>query len=215
MHNIIFDLDGTIIDSSEGIVASMEYALKGIGVEGVAKSQISALIGDPLEDMFFTLSDNLSGDDIVAGVNLYRNRYAATGFKQADVYEGMCNLLSDLSSKKEVSLFVATSKPTKIAENVLSYFDLHKCFRAIYGSDWKNGRLSKTKILSTLMADYGLAARNSSMIGDRYHDIIAGAKNHVGTFGVSWGYGARKELVSAGADYVVDSPEDFYEIIIG
>jgi phosphoglycolate phosphatase len=203
--NVIFDLDGTLTDPKEGIIGSVCYALERMGVEPPDAASLEWIIGPPLQA---SLGRILKTDDLVRSAEClshYRERFSDVGLFENKVYPGVPEMLDELKSAG-ARLFVATSKPTVYSLRILDHFNLSSYFEAIYGSELDGTRTDKGELLSHLVQREGLDAGETTMGGDREHDIIGAKKNALATIGVLYGYGSLGELQSAGADRIAATP---------
>jgi phosphoglycolate phosphatase len=121
------------------------------------------------------------------------------------VYPGIPELLTTLVGQAD--LWVATSKPRIFAEKIVEHFGLAPYFKGIYGSELDGRNSDKGELVALLLREQGLAPASAVMIGDREHDIIGAKKNGLRSVGVLWGYGSAEELANAGADRLVQSPD--------
>ena len=138
---------------------------------------------------------------------------AVKGIYENKIYPGVKEMLKTLSSHN-FQLFVATSKPTVYAIEVLRHFKIDICFKEIIGSNLDNSRTDKTEIISHIISTYGLQASDSVMIGDRKHDIIGAKNNSMKTIGVTYGYGSIEELLSCQPDFIVNSSPEIEAIFL-
>lgn len=209
--NILFDLDGTLTDPGDGFVACIAHALAGVGCEPPPPAQIRAHVGPPLE---LTLRELLGADDarIAAAVALYRQRYAAAGYRQNVVYPGVETILGILAAAG-ARLFVATSKPTVFAVRILEHFGLARHFEDIYGSELDGTRSNKSLLIGHLLQRERLDPRATRMVGDRAQDVAGALANELLPVGVLWGYGSREELLRAGAVVLCEQPEQLPDLI--
>jgi phosphoglycolate phosphatase len=199
---ILFDLDGTLTDPKPGITAGIRYATAQIGQTLEPDADLDWCIGPPLK---ISLTRLLGGPERVPQVlDLYRERYQASGMFENSVYPGIPELLTTLAGTTD--LWVATSKPRIFAEKILEHFGLAGYFRGVYGSELDGRNSDKGELIALLLREQGIAPVSAVMIGDREHDIIGAKKNGLRTIGVLWGYGSTKELLDAGADGVVETP---------
>ena len=202
----LFDLDGTITDPGIGITDSVMYALSKFGITG-----------PPLFDSFrnFYGSDKTKAEQ---AVSYYREYYRDKGIYGCYVYDGIEMLLQKLRAKG-CYILLATSKPEPFARQILEHFNLSQYFDVIAGSDFENVRNTKAKViayaLSTFAHNTGKTVEeiktSAVMVGDRFHDVKGAKENGIPTIGVTFGYGAKEELVVAGAAYIAVTPQDIIE----
>jgi len=139
------------------------------------------------------------------GLALYRERFGTVGLFENAVYPDIPNVLAACQAAGH-RLFVATSKPTVYAVQILDHFSLSPYFEAICGSELDGTRSGKTELLRWVLAEHGIDAASATMIGDRRHDITGARNNGMRAIGVTYGYGGLAELTAAGANPIVDSP---------
>ena len=202
IDNILFDLDGTLTDPKEGIVNSILYALNKLGIHENYINELDTFIGPPLRDSFvkrYNLNDEVADN----AMRYYREYFSANGIYENKLYYGIDELLELLSSNT-YQLFVATSKPTVYAVEILAHFKLKRYFKDTVGSYLDNTRTDKTGIISHVVTTHNLLASRSIMIGDRKHDIIGAKNNSMKSIGITYGYGSLQELLSCQPDFIVN-----------
>jgi phosphoglycolate phosphatase len=208
--NVVFDLDGTLLDSRPGIVTGLRLAMKRLGRALPEDEPLDWAIGPPLARVMARLLAPFNDDRVEVAVRAYREWYGRVGLFDARVYPGVPELLEGLG-RGGWTLFVCTAKRTNFACRVLEHFGLLGRFRAVYGSE-EHGRFDdKTDLLRHLLATEGLEGRPAVLIGDSEHDVHAGRACGVRVLGAGWGYGGREELIAAGADDLLDSPAQLPE----
>ena len=203
MHTVCFDLDGTLTDPKVGITNCIRYALERLGREAPPADELTWCIGPPLLQSFETmLGDAAEAERALA---FYRERFGDVGLFENEVYPGIPELL-EACRVEGVRMFVATSKPAVYAERIIAHFGLSDFFEAVCGAELDGTRSDKTELLRWVLAEHGLDAAGSVMIGDRKHDIVGARNNGMRTIGVTYGYGSREELEEAGADCIAGCP---------
>ncbi|MDE6201762.1 MAG: HAD family hydrolase [Clostridiales bacterium] len=209
--NILFDLDGTLTDSFEGITNSALYALHTMGVPEYNKSNLNFFVGPPLFDSFGRIFD---GDEqkVERAITLYREYFADHGWKENRVYDGVPQMLQQLADMGK-TLIVATSKPELFARRIVEYFDLSKYFVFVAGASMDSSRAKKAKVIEYAIANTGIDKADTIMIGDRNHDILGAKTCGLKSMGVLYGYGDLQEHTAAGADYIAQTPKDVVDII--
>lgn len=216
---LLFDLDGTITKSEEGIFNCMKYAMDWAGVPYPEPEVFRTFIGPSLYDSF---ANTLHMDDAQAKamVAKYRERYNSVGLFEAEVYDGVADTLNKLR-KNGCVLAVATSKPTEPTLRILDKFGVRKYFDVVVGSNPDGTGSDKKYIISQVLAkmktEHGLTDNDIkigcvAMIGDRRYDIEGGKACGLQTIGVLYGYGSREEFEVAGADHIVEKPGEILEL---
>lgn len=201
---ILFDLDGTLTDPAEGIVNSILYALKKMGLEETDREKLLAFIGPPLAESFH-VSYGFSQDEATRAVTYYREYYADKGIFENRLYPGISEFLAALK-QAGATVALATSKPEVYAEQILKHFGIASQFDFIGGSQLSGQRVQKGEVIAYVLS--ALPARSGDfvlMVGDRKHDVIGARENGLPCAGVLFGYGSWEELTEAGAVYLADS----------
>lgn len=210
---ILFDLDGTLTDSSPGITNSVVYALKKFNIEVEDRTSLLKFIGPPLQDSF-TRFYNFSKEDSDKAADYFREYYGPNGLFECEVYEGIEELLSGLKERNLIPI-LATSKLEEFAVRILKHFDLYKYFEFVSGAAADGSRVEKGDVINHAVKTYGITDLSSVvMIGDRKHDMIGAKKAGIDSIGVLYGYGDREELINHGATYIVENTDDILKIIL-
>lgn len=199
---ILFDLDGTLLDSKEGITKSVQYALKKLGVEVSDRRELVRFIGPPLQESF----ENFYQVDGLKGIQYYRECFVGQQkMLENEIYPGVVDLLENLKQKKK-RLVVATSKPTVYSKTILDHFRLAPYFEEIQGSELDLSLIEKEDVIRVVLEKYSEVLKEKIvMIGDRKHDILGARINKIDNIGVLYGYGSREELQNAGAEKIVET----------
>ena len=211
-ENILFDLDGTIINSEVGVTSCVVYALKKFGIDETDRALLRKFLGPPLSDSFMRFY-GFDAEKAEKAVEYYRERYVPVGVHENEVYEGIRELLSSLR-KSGKKLYIATSKPEHFAKGILDECGLSKYFDGIYGSTLDESRNTKDKVLTYAIEKIGLTNDRSVMVGDRFHDVEGAKVNGLSCVGVLYGFGSREELLGAGAITVAETPNELQKILL-
>jgi len=205
--NILFDLDGTLTDSFEGITKCIAHAMTKLGRLAPPTESLGWCIGPPLKKSFAQLLD--SQDDALAeqALALFRERFSSVGLFENRLYEDIPQVL-DILKNKGHNLYVATSKPEVYAKRIIHHFGLDIFFNGIHGSELDGTRTDKTSLIAHVLEMESLSANTTVMVGDREHDMIGAKANGVPGLGVLWGYGTREALEASGAYACIDRPGD-------
>ena len=192
---ILFDLDGTLTDSGEGIMNSAAMVLERYGLPIPSREQLRVFIGPPLYETFQNFG--ISADQADNAVALYRSRYNTIGKFENAPYPGIRELLETLRSHGH-RLFVATSKPEALSIEILEHFGLAQYFERICGASLDRSRSEKSAVIAYLLDTVG-NIQSAIMVGDTAFDVIGAATHGIPAIGVSWGYGKVQEMIDAGA----------------
>lgn len=210
--NVLFDLDGTLTDSRQGILGSMRYAMQRIGRAAPDDSVLERFIGPPTRDTFQSLVGAGDADLVAQAIRFYRQRYSERGLYENALYAGIAPVLSQLRARG-CPLYIATSKPRDFAVLIADHFGLTPHFRAIHGSEFDGTRSAKEDLLRHVVRIEGLDPANTVMIGDREHDIRGARANRLRAIGALWGYGSHEELAAAGADALCHAPAELPAVL--
>lgn len=206
---LLFDLDGTLTDSGEGIIKSAWYTFEQFGMPLPSWKEMRVFVGPPLWDTFEKFG--VPKDKTDEAVRIFRSRYVPIGKFENTPYGGIRELLEELN-RRDITCYVATSKPEVTAVEVLEHFGLAKYFARICGADLEKNRNSKEAVISYLLDQKPVQAE-FLMVGDTKYDVI-GAKSHgIPTIGVSWGYGSVEEMLEAGAIGIAEKPADILKYL--
>ena len=213
INTVLFDLDGTLTDSGPGITRAVQYALGQMGHEVPPRETLYTFIGPPLH-MSFQKHYGMDEETSVEAVRQFRVYYNQMGgILENEVYPGIRELLCDLK-KAGKRLMIATSKPQAAAELVMHHFGLSEFVPEIIGGTDDPSRNTKGKVIACCLREYGVDPGTVIMVGDREHDIHGAAENNIPAIGITWGYGDRAELESAGAKAVFDTPAETADYIL-
>ena len=207
--NILFDLDGTLTDSGEGIINCAILALEHFGLPIPSREALRVIVGPPLDQSFIRFGVPAERTD--EAIRVYRSRYTTVGKFENYPYPGIRETLQALKAAGH-RLFVATSKPEGMSVEILEKFELAQYFELICGATLDGSRSHKADVIAYLLGQVE-SLENVVMVGDTKFDVL-GAKEHgIPTIGVAWGYGTREEMLEAGAVAIAEKPEDLLTLV--
>ena len=205
---ILFDLDGTLTDSAEGITKSVQYALQHFGVDEPDLNKLKCFVGPPLKEQFMKYCHMPERQAEVA-VAVYRQRYAKTGLYENAVYDGIVELLQMLKAERKI-LAVASSKPEIYVRQILEHFQIAEYFDEIVGANMDGTRTVKSEVIEEAL--FRLQASDVRedvlMVGDRSHDVEGALRCGIQCIGAAYGYGGEEELEKAGAVYIAHTVDE-------
>ncbi|MCW2811507.1 MAG: putative hydrolase [Friedmanniella sp.] len=208
LRAVVFDIDGTLLDSAAGIVAGFRHALTSVGFPAPSDSVLRADLGPPVGEMFTALG--LAPDRLEEAVEAYRHWYLGHGVHRAAPYAGVPDLLATLS--RRLPMTTATAKRTDVARAILTAQGLVEHFPVVTGT--APGRTTKAATIAYALSTLGDPdPRRVVMVGDRHSDIVGARACGVLSIGVTWGYGSLAELTEAGPDVLVHSPAELLQVL--
>ena len=209
---VLFDLDGTITDSGEGVTNSVMFALSKYGITVNDRSELYRFIGPPLIESFMSCY-GFDHEKAVEAVSYYRAYYQDTGIWENTVYEGIPQLLKKLNDSGK-RVLVATSKPEKFARLILEKHDIAKYFEFIAGASFDESRSQKDEVISYALHSCNITDMSEViMVGDTKFDIIGANKFGMDSAGVLFGYGTKEELEKENATYICKDTVELEKIL--
>lgn len=208
---LLFDLDGTLTDSQEGILNCIHCAAEKMGFELPEDTQ--KFLGPPLYQSFAEFL-GMNEEQVNEAVKIFRERYSTVGLFENRVYDGIPEMLKRLKDGGK-RLMVATSKPQDYAVRILERFGLLRYFEAVGGACLDGTRNFKHEVIEHVLAETGISDRSSVlMIGDRKQDVLGAHKTGLECMGILWGYGSYEELTEAGADMIAETAEETADMLL-
>lgn len=209
---VLWDLDGTIMDSQQGILETMRHTLREVGCEIPSPEKLFSWIGPPFPSSLRRNTD-LDEAGVARAITVYREFYETHGTLLSTPFPGVLDILHSLH-EKGVTQGLATSKPRTSALSMLERVGILHVFQAKGCASDDETRGTKTEVMTDAMAELraiGIPSDNLVMIGDRIHDFEAATELGVTSIGVTWGYGNDEER--AHATHVVSSPEELETLL--
>ena len=209
MKNILFDLDGTISNSKEGITKCVQYALQSFDIYEENLSKLESFIGPPLVDSFMKYY-NFSETKAKEATKKYRQRYSEIGVHEAEIYPNVEECLIELKNRN-FFIGLASSKPEDFCKTVLKDFNIIQYFDDIVGATLDGKISSKKDVLEEVFSrNNNLKKEDSLLIGDTIYDILGAKYIGIPCIGVSYGFGKVEEMKKAGATTIID---DILELV--
>ncbi|HEL1606060.1 TPA: HAD family hydrolase [Streptococcus suis] len=211
-QTILFDLDGTLTDSGQGILNSVAYALEKMGIEEPDTANLNRFIGPPLYESFSRFYQ-LNPEDTQSAVDAFRVYFKEKGMFENQLYPGIIPLLEELRTAGK-TLVIATSKPEIFAKQILEHFGIAHYFDVIAGASLDSSRISKADVIGYAINQLEAFPKHAVMIGDREHDIEGARMHQLPAIGVLYGYGSKQEFEKAGATMIVETIQDLKRILL-
>ena len=216
---LLFDLDGTLTDSAEGIIKCVQYAAKKMGAEYKSAEELRVFVGPPLSESFKVVY-GFSEEETRQAIVYYRERFQPIGMYENAVYPGIPELLECMKVHGKINL-IASSKPEAFVKTILEHFDIAKYFDVIVGASMDESRNTKEAVIEEALSQlkntdrYGQYSQDKCvMIGDRKYDICGAKYFGLRNIGVSYGFAPEGELKEAGADVIVDTVEELTQMLL-
>ncbi|MED5528661.1 MAG: HAD hydrolase-like protein, partial [Actinomycetota bacterium] len=205
---VLIDLDGTISDSSPGMLTGFRKVFDRFDMEQPSDESIRRHFGPPLAVTWREVY-GMTDEQIVVGLEVYREYYHDVGMFENNLYDGVPELIKDLHAEG-VTLSTATSKPEFSASRIIEHFGLRQYFTFIGAADLAGTRDDKSAVIAHTLENLQATSQTHSivMMGDRRHDVEGARENGIDTIGVLWGYGSAEELSTAGAIALAERPYD-------
>jgi phosphoglycolate phosphatase len=203
---ILFDLDGTLVDSYPGIADAYRFTFDALRLDGSADLDLHDFVGPSIREV---LKDHfgLSGSRLEEGVQLFRSHYGSEGLYRFSKYEGVEAMLMGLKDSG-YQLCIATGKLWTMAVQVVEHAGWTELFSVIGGAKPDGSRYLKRDVIAWTLDQIAPGTAALAMVGDRAADIVGGRDLGLRGVGVTWGYGTAAELTEAGATIIVDSVDD-------
>lgn len=207
---ILFDLDGTLTDSMEGVIRSAQYMQEKMGLEVWSFDDLRFMVGPPLIESF-TKEFAMPLKEAEQGIEVFRERYSTIGLFENKVFPGIVEMLEALKAKGK-RMAVATSKKEDLAVRILEHFDIAKYMEVIGGDMREAGRDNKAKVIDYVLETMQAEKDDVIMVGDRKFDIEGAHAIGIPCIAVEWGYGDREEFEAHGADIIAATTEDVADL---
>ncbi|GAA1977468.1 HAD hydrolase-like protein [Microbacterium pumilum] len=212
---ILWDVDGTIVDASDGILRRLAITLEHFGKRAPTRAELVHWIGPPMYDSF-QVTAGMTPAESTEAVSFYRTLGKADGYTTgARLFAGIDELIRDVAAAG-IAQATASSKPEVQVDALMDHFDLSPCFTAIVGATLDERTLSaKADIVAEALRRLRSAGVDTSrpvLVGDRHHDVEGGADNGVPVIFVRWGFSWPHE--SAGAQVAVDTVDQLRELLL-
>ena len=208
---VLFDLDGTISDSSEGITKGIKIALESMGIHEEVEN-LHKFIGPPLKYSFTTFY-GFNEEQCVKAVKKYREYYSQTGLFENRAYDGIDELLKKIKESGR-KIAVATSKPEKFSIQILEKFGLLSYFDVVSGATMDGVRGDKSEVIEEALRRFGNPDKKDVvLVGDTRFDAEGAKQVGIECIGVLYGFGTRESLEQAGVNMIAERIEDIYSFL--
>lgn len=212
MKAVLFDLDGTLIDSFEGIAKSAQYALRRFGIDEENLENLRPFVGPPLVDSFQKWY-GLSKEQAIEATDIYRERYRPIGILECSLYPGVEECIRTLKAEGYL-IGMASSKPEEFCRRILEHFGLLDLFDDVVGATFDRRIDTKEEVLNEVLRRWSDIPKDQMcLIGDTMFDLVGAKKIGIDCIAVSYGFGDAKEMLQNGAIAICDRMADLPELI--
>ena len=205
---LLFDLDGTLTDSSPGIIRCLAHTMQVLGQDVPSIPCLRLCLGPPLVTVFQSLLTNDDNDVIERAIAIYREQYEATGISETALFPGVAEALNDLHQSSHC-LQLVTVKPEPYARRVLKQLSIASVFNDVFAPTLDDRVTTKSALVRAALADGTYDKSEVAMIGDRAEDIIAARENRIFSAVAGWGYGTSEEIAAAKPDRIFSTMTEY------
>lgn len=210
-EHVFFDLDGTIVDSKEGVTTSVSYSLEKLKAEPLDNETLEKFIGPPLVDSYMNYC-GFNREEALDAINKYREYYSDIGIYKFKLYDGIKEMLLSLKANRK-KIYIATSKPEIFANKILKKADLLDLFDGIFGATLDSSRVKKQDVLNYAISTLNLENLSSAiLVGDTVFDVLGAKAVNLNSMAVTYGYEDRESLVASKPDFLVNSVAEITDI---
>ena len=211
--HVIFDLDGTLTNSKDGIINAAIYAFNKMGIDNPPVEGLNKLIGIPLQE-YLKIDNLIMDEDIEKAVTHFRKYYGEKGAYENEPYPGIIELLKGLS-KNGVKMYISTAKFEKYANVIVNYFKITPYIQDLVGADAGGLHATKTELTKKIIARNNIIdLKYTVVVGDKHMDIEAGKNNNIDTISVTYGFGTIEELRNEKPTHLVNSVNELYNLLL-
>jgi len=209
---VIFDLDGTITDSKEGIIDSLEYSLIKAGAGKIKRDFLKHYIGEPLKMIYREVLDTEDLETIERAIIYYREYFSKNGIKKNKVYPNLPKIL-ERTHKNNKMIFLTTIKPRIYAKKILRMFNLADNFNEVFGSEMDGKNSSKKDLIHLALSKWSKKCSGEFiMVGDRSSDIEGAKLYNLDSIGVKYGYSKSGEIERAKPTFIAATTNELEKI---
>jgi phosphoglycolate phosphatase len=210
---IIWDVDGTVVDTRRAIAQSYLYALKHVGVEESDGTRVYPFVGRR-STLVFSECHGLSGEPLAAAIAAYQRYFEKEGIELCALYPGMGELLSVLRGRG-ARMSVASARSHRQLTMLFDRLRIGHAFDCVFATETDHKAADKPKLVGDCIAFMGASPQDCVMVGDRIYDIEGGQKAGTRAIGVTYGFGTREELHACAPEHIVDDVDALAALLLG
>lgn len=204
IRNIIFDFDGTLFDTANGIIFSVNHTFKKLELKKVSSRKIIESTGPPLQAFIERVLNTKDPRLALRAIKIYKQEYGKVVLNKSIPFPGIADLIKSLF-ESGFNLYIVTNKQNSMTIKLLKKFRLIKYFKRVIGQTSRKNNLSKKDMIKLLIRKESLQRPTTCIVGDKNVDIKAGRSNNIFTIGVTFGYGAKGEIIESNPDFICHS----------
>ena len=209
---LIFDLDGTLVDSQKDLASALNLTRKDYGLKPLSVDEVRSYVGNGLKVLVQKAIPEIDESLVLAAVDKLNDHYAHCYLDETVPYRGICEMLDTLKNAKKAIL---TNKPERFSKGIVKKMNWDEHFLEIYGGDSLGGiRKPDPKILFEVMKKLGAEPARTIMIGDGINDVKVAKAGGVASLAVFYGFSERAAVESFNADWTAETPCDIVKIIL-
>ena len=211
---IIFDLDGTLLNTLEDLTDSTNFALKSCGYSTKTLDEVKNFVGNGVYKLIErAIGENLSAKDVTNCLEIFKKKYSQNMYNKTSPYDGIINMLKILKIKGYKIAVVSNKFDKAVKELCNKYFPNLIDFST--GENEEKGIRKKPApdSIIAVIKQYNLTLKDAIYIGDSEVDIQTARNAHIPCISVTWGFKDREFLIQNGAEYLIDSPDEIIEIL--
>lgn len=208
---IVFDLDGTLVDSKYDLTDSVNFVRKQYGFNPLPIDEVASYLGSGITALVKAVLSELKNENFDLAVKMFKDNYAQHLTDKTLPFENVIEMLSNISQPK----VVLSNKDEKFSKQILKTLELSKFFTGIYGGDSFEEKKPNPLPIYEILKKFALTKDEIVMVGDGTNDILVGKNAGIKTIGVLYGYSSQQQLNDLAPNYIAKNPKDIVEIISG
>ncbi|MDD3923143.1 MAG: HAD-IA family hydrolase [Endomicrobiaceae bacterium] len=209
---VIFDLDGTLVDSQQDLTSAVNFTRKYYGLKPLEVATVASYLGSGIPALVRSVLPNVDEKDIPNATVMFKEFYSKHLIDTTKTYSGVSEMLSSL---KDVRKAILSNKSEKFSKDIIEKLGLKDFFDSIYGGDSFDEKKPSPRPIYEIMESLSVKKENTIMVGDGANDIIAGKTADIKTIAVLYGYSPKEKVEKLQPDFIAATPKDVVNIIRG
>jgi len=210
-RTVLFDLDGTLVDSSADLTAAVNRTLADDGKPPLAVAEVLTMVGDGAAVLLERAYKRRGSEPPEDALERFRGHYEDYSVVHTRPYPGIVELLGRLADR---DVAVVTNKPTDLADRVVDRLGLRPFVRAVVGPELVPRRKPEPEHVLWTLEQLGCRAEDAVMVGDGAPDVLAGRRAGLVTVAVTWGFRSREELLACEPDHLVATVDELARLVL-